>query len=53
MAVLLLRKIGEGVFKTTFLNPYIVAAKGIYTEKCEGFRRPLILERMESLWLCV
>lgn len=55
MAVLLLRKIGEwGVFKkTTFLNPYIVAAKGIYTEKSEGFRRPLILERMESLLLCV
>ncbi|EET44080.1 hypothetical protein NEISICOT_02262 [Neisseria sicca ATCC 29256] len=34
---------GIGVFKTTFPNPYIVAAKGIFTEKSEGFRRPLIL----------
>lgn len=45
MAVLLLREIGEwGGFKTTFPNPYIVAAKDIFTEKSEGFRRPLILE---------
>ena len=44
---------GIGAFKTTFPNPYIVAAKGIFTEKSEGFRRPLILERMESLRLCV
>ena len=34
---------GIGVLKTTFPNPYIVATKGIYTEKSEGFRRPLIL----------
>ena len=44
---------GIGAFKTTFPNPYIVAAKGIFTEKSEDFRRPLILERMESLRLCV